>query len=343
MARLLDYQIADAQRERDVKPSFTMQIAMKYPFVGRLKKAPKPKSNIIEFPLKTFDAPKTTGVIDGVDITENDIENNQSNRTMLANRYQKIWRVPGVSDEAEDIQQYAVMGSAMQDNVRDKTLELWRDFEATIKSDNESVASANGVASLLRGLTRITSNADACFTDAATTPASAYRTPTGSIITGKAAATNVTEDDLLALILSISKARFEENDILCICTPDMRLRADKFSRTDENYSSSTFPVYRFDQKKEGEIKFAVKKFESSAGSADLMTDYYMPLDHGGQAVHLLACVPELLELGTIRAPRFRLLEDRGGGPRGICDAKLTLEYLAPNGLGVIKAGADDAR
>lgn len=344
MARLLDYQILDPQRERDVRPSFTMQIAMTNPFIMRCKKAPKPRSNIMEFALKTFADPKTTGVIDGADVTSGDFENNQANRTMLTNRYQRIWRVPAVSTESDNMQQYNVTGSAMQDNVADKTKELWRDFEKTIMSDNEALPSSAGVASLLRGLSRWASNANASFTDAGTTPAAAYRTPAAQIVTGKTAATNVSEDDLLALLVSISKARLEENDTLGWCTADMRLRADKFSRTDENYSATTFPVYRFDQKKEGTIKFAVKKFESSAGSMDLMTHYYPPVSlDGNSVIHMLAIVPELVEIGTVKAPSFRLLPDLGGGPRGIAEATFTLEVLAPNGLGIIKAGTDIAR
>ena len=147
MAQVYDYDIADAQRVRDVRSSFTMQIAMENPIVMRLKKAPKPKSNIMEWPLKTYDTPKTTGVPDGTDVTSSDYENNQANRTMLASRYQRIWRVPAVSDEADVIDQYGVHVDPMQDNITDKTMELWRDFEATIISDNEALASSSGVAS----------------------------------------------------------------------------------------------------------------------------------------------------------------------------------------------------
>ena len=204
MAQVYDYDIPDAQRVRDVKPSFTMLIAMENPVVMRLKKAPKPKSNIMEWPLKTYAAPRTTGVPDGTDVSTSDYENNQANKTMLANRYQRIWRIPAVSDEAGEIDQYAVTSDPMQDNIADKTMELWRDFEATILSDNEAVASAPGVASLMRGMIRWCSNANIRFTDAATTPAAAYRTPTGSIFTSRTLATDVTEDDFMALMLAVS-------------------------------------------------------------------------------------------------------------------------------------------
>ncbi len=345
MARLRDYQIADAQRERDVRPSFTMQIAMKYPLISRLKKAPKPASNIMEWPLKTFEDPRTTGVADGVDITESDIENNQSNRTMLANRYQRIWRIPGVSRIANRvISQYGVQGTAQQDNIKDKMLELWRDFEATIKSDKESVASAAGpTASLMRGISRWASNDAGSFTDTPTTPASAYRCPAAHILGGKAAATNVTEDNLLQVMVDMASSRKEEQETIGLCTALMRLRADKFTRTDENVSASTSPVVRFDQKKEGEVKFEVKVFRSSAGALTLFSDYYMPLDTGAALIHMLIINPDLLEIGTVEAPYYTALEDRGGGPRGIAEATFTLECLAPNGLGVIKAGADGAR
>jgi hypothetical protein len=339
MALLYDYSIADAQRVRDVRDSFTMQIAMANPVVMQLKKAPKPKSNIMEWPLKTYDTPKTTGVADGVDVGSSDYENNQSNRTMLANRYQRIWRVPSVSDESSDIEQYGVKVGTMEDNIMDKTMELWRDFEATIISDNEAVASSSGVASLMRGMARWISKADARFTDTATTPATAYRTPAANITVSKAASSNVSEDDLLNLMLNVSKARLTESDLLGICTPDMRLRADSFSRTDESVTTTKGAIYRFEQPDPEMVQFTVKRFNSSNGVLNLMTHYYMPLDASAALIHMLAIDTSKFELGTVRAPSFRELENRGGGRRGIVEAKFTLECLAPNAHGKIQAGA----
>lgn len=339
MAKLFDYDVPDAQRVRDVRKSFIMQIAMESPVISMMKKAPKPTSNIVEWPLKTYSAPRTTGVVDGTDVTSDEYENNQANKTMLGGRYQHFRRVPAVSNEADVMEQYGGVTDPMMDNVTDKTLEIWRDLEATILSDNESVASATGVASLLRGITRWLSNANARFTDTQTTPAAAYRTPVTSIVTGKALAANVSEDDFLNLLLNVSKARLKSTTLLGICTPDMRARADSYTRTDEKTTATNAPVYRFNHSDASEVSFEVKRFSSSQGNMDLMTHYYLPNDVDGNPVHVIALDKEKVEVGTVKAPAFRELPDLGGGRRGIIEAKIVLECLAPNAHGIIKAGA----
>lgn len=338
MSQVLDTAISSTHRGRDVRQSFIAIIGMETPVSSRLKKAPKPMSSTPEWPLKTYAAASSAGVIEGAAVTSAGDENNLANKTMFAGRFQRLQRQPAASKESILLsKQYAVPTDVFQDNVKDKTLELHRDLEYTILSDNESVpAVAGSTASKTRSIPRWVSNDDARFTDTATTPASAYRTPTGSVLVSKAAASDVTETNIQSLTQSVAKTRKRvSTNFWGLCQPEMKSQFTSFTRTDLNgTSSSTFPVRRFNQELGDTISMNVTGYDSDFGDIDLMTSFWLDT-----SVHFLLLDMDMAELGYAQAPQFTELPFDGATRRGIIDALIVCEVLNPQAMGKAITGA----
>jgi hypothetical protein len=279
--------------ERDVKKGITEMIAMDTPFTSTVaKRGPRPLETTPEWEMKTYAAPRKTGVVEGYKPGANDFENNLGNKFMLKGRFIKQWRPVAVTKEMQLMGNQYNRPNALQDNIVDKTKELYVDVEAFCLSDLESVVPAAGVtASSGRGLFRWLSNENDRFSDAATTPVAGARTPATSIIGGKAAASNVQEADVSALITSVAKIRKAAGRrFMGLCTPEMRDRFDSFSKTDDTYTTTSYPVSRFAQK-QGSIDRQITFYKSANGAVELMTSFQLDED-----VHFGLVTPDLVEI-----------------------------------------------
>lgn len=339
MSQLLDTTIASPHRVRDVRETFIQLIGMETPVTSQMKKAPKPMSSTPEWQVKTFASAVTTGVIEGTAPDYSSVgENNYANKTMLLGRFQRLARFPYVSKEANLLGvQYAVKSDAFQDNVKDKGVELHRDIESTALSDNESVlAVAATTASKTRGIPRWVSKDDNRFTDSGTTPAFAYRTPSGSIVASKSAATDVTEDNITTIVTSVASTRKRaKNNWIGVCQPAMKVQFTSFTKTaDAGSSNATYPVRRFNQESGDTITMNVTRYESDFGPIDLLVSFLMDT-----SVHFLLLDMDMVELGYAQAPSFVELPFDGSSRKGLWDALIVTECLNPQAHGKVITGA----
>jgi hypothetical protein len=321
--------------ERDVRKGIAEQIALETPVQSTLGKDPAPLAQISEFEMKTYASRTTAGVIEGYEPVSTDFQNNLSNKAMLANRFVKQWRPVGVTKEMKLLGNQYNRPDPLADNIMDKTKELYSDVELTLLSDTESVAPAAGTtASQTRSIFRMLSNADARFSDTPTTPASAYRTPASSILVSKSVATAVNETDISALITSVVKARRKAGlRFMGLCTPEMRDQFDSFSRTDKSYTTSAFPVSRFNQK-QGSIDREVTFYKSSNGSVELMTTF--DLD---STVLFGLLSPDLIKLGYAQGVQVNHEGASSQIEKRVIDVIYTPRVLNPGGHGKIITGA----
>ena len=339
MSQLLDTTVASPHRLRDVRESYITLIGMETPVSSRLNKAPRPMSSTPEWVLKTYASASTAGVIEGTAPAYGSVgENNYANKTMLLGRFQQLARYPYVSKTAGLVsKQYAVSADAFQDNVKDKGIELHRDIEATILSDNESVAEvAATTASKTRSIPRWVSKDDNRFTDTGTTPAFAYRTPSGSIVASISAATSITEDHISTIVQSVASTRKRASTTFWgVCQPGTKAQFTSFTRTaDAGASFATFPVRRFNQTSGDTITMNVTRYESDFGPIDLMTSFQMD-----SSVWFLLLDLEMAEIGYAQPPTFTKLPFDGASDRGLWDAFIVTEVLNPQAHGKIISGA----
>lgn len=279
--------------ERDVRKGITEIIALDTPVTSTVGKDPAPLETTPEWELKTYASRTAAGVIEGYEPVAADFQNNLSNKAMLKGRFIKQWRPVAVTKEMRLMGNQYNRPDPLQDNIMDKTKEIYSDVEYFLLSDTEAVAPVSGTtASSGRSIPRWISNDNARFTDADTTPTATYRTPAASILVSKAAASDITESEIAGLITNVASTRRKAGlRFMGICTPLMRDVFDGYSRVDKSYTTSAYPVSRFAQK-QGTIDREVTFYKSSNGTVELMTSF--DLD---STVHFLLLSPDLIRLG----------------------------------------------
>ena len=317
MSKILDTDFSTTTfRERDVKQNPVILIGTQCPVTSRLRKGPKPLSSTPEWVVKTYATPVTTGVIEGAAPTASDAESNLANKGLIKSRFIKNRRFVQVSDEANLMaKQYGVSAATVfQDNKIDKGVEIHRDIEAVHLADQDGVPpTADTTASVVRGIPRTLSNADANFAgDTDTRPASTFRTPTTSILNNLTTAADVTETLIRGALESVASTRkIDSTNFLGVCRPAMRSQFATFTFTDKNGSTSTnFPLRRWNQT-EGEINAFCTKYNSDFGPIDLITSHLID-----STCHMLGLDMEMIEVGYAMAPTYEELPRDGANQRG---------------------------
>jgi len=330
MGKVLDTDFSTTTfRERDVKQNPVILIGTQCPVISRMKKGPKPLSSTPEWVVKTYATPSTSGVIEGAIPTSADAENNLSNKGLIKSRFIKQRRFVQVSDEANLMaKQFGVSAATVfADNRIDKGVEIHRDIESVTLKDQDGVPPvADTTASVVRGLPRTLSNADANFAgDTATQPAAAYRTPTTSILNNLTLASDVTEVNYRTALQSVAETRkIDSTTFLGVCRPAMRSQFTSFTMTDKNGStSSNFPLRRWNQT-EGELSAFCTKYNSDFGPMDLITSHLVD-----STCHLLGLDMDMVELGYAMAPTYEELPRDGANQRGQWTAIYVVMNLNP--------------
>lgn len=306
------------------------------PFASMVKKSAKPGNSLQEWQVDSYDDPNTDGVVDGADVAA--FENAGENRQLLYGRIQKQWRNPMVSDMAENVSDVAGIGQKKEyaKSVSKKLIELKRDHEATMCSDNESQADNGTVPHKIRGVGKWISNS--AQTDLPVP--SAFRTPTASIDT--TAINSLTEDTVADVLQSAYEETGTAKNFLGLVGSKLKRRFSEFALYQNAVHSSNTVIQRFDQNAEGKkICNTVDVYEGDFGSIELLTSTFLasgttnaPRRRG----YILDM--DMWEMAYTRMPQHRELEDQGGGRRGIIDAIYTLRCLNPLGQAKFAATSD---
>lgn len=302
-----------ANRE-DLDSQLTLLAATTFP-ITMLCGRGTAKSTLCEWPVDKLSTPVTTGVEEGADATS--FTDQFAEVARLQNRVQafrETWRVSKEQELSES--------AGPQDKARAKVkamLQLKRNIEATIASDNDSTAQSSGVAATLRGLGKWIN------TSPGTDVPGDYRTPATSIIS--AAPTEITFNDILKSIFSVNG---EVNNLTAVCGTDVRQEIAEFQRTDNNASET---VYRVNTNAEDKkVTLAVNIYESDFGFVRIINGNPACMPSAKRAYILN---PSYIKLKVLQPAGSVELEDQGGGPRGYVDTRLTLAVSDPRAHGKI--------
>ncbi len=331
MASVFDHDVSSLQRVRDVSRSFTISRAQENPFSTMVKKGPKPKSTLFEFPFKTRHTPADVFIGDGQDVADADLINNEANKTMIQARIQKGWVPFGVGDIAQEfVEEYGV-SNLVADNAEDAMVLAKEQLELMCLKNSDSRAgtgSTAATASKTRGLTAwIASAAQADL------PVNAMAlTPAANIVTGKAAATDVTEDDFRGVMQSVAtnarKTGFSWDVFL---SPSSKANFSNFSRTQTVSAATVVPLRRFNAgQADGKMTLNVLIYESDFGNLRLHTHFSLPT-----GVHALIVDMDHVALRPGRPPRTGDLPYNGGSIKKLIDYIYGLEVNNPRCHGKI--------
>lgn len=330
MADLLDNAIDPLFRIRDVSELFALARAEENPFSSMAKKGAKPKSSLFEFPWKRRHTPSDNAVSDGVDVQDAEVINNESNKFMIQARVQKGRVVIGVTDIANELgEEYAVQGTLLADNVADGLILARENLEVTCLKAGDSIPYASSsVPNRTRGLTSWIRSANPGSPDLPI-PTAAL-TPGANILTGKAAATDITEDDVRGIMLSIASTQRRSGTWDVFVTPAFKAVFSGWARTGIQ-SATTLPLRRFNtDMKDKTISLDIQVYESDFGKLRLHTHFSLPA-----GVHALFVDMGSVELRPVRNPMMKPLEYRGGGYRRMIEYITGLQCSNPQSHGKV--------
>jgi hypothetical protein len=319
-------EITQVGKREDFADIIAVADAKKCILATLINKSRKPTNTKFAWNADKYSAARTDGAIDGADVS--DYEDAAENREKLENHVQRFTRTPKVSTMAEEVSDVAgltdpdshgVAGSTEFARAKaKKTVELKRDIEKTLLSDNVAQADTGAVPYKTRGLgNSLVSTAQAYLP----TPA-AYLLPSGQIYSSTVAAFD--EDDLRTLM----QTRWEnvgtpDGNLIGIVGSAIKNRITDFSRYVPTVSN--FTVSRtYTPSSSRKVESIVDVYSGDYGTLELQLSSFLPDNNRGYIID-----PDFVELRTHTMPRVKPLPDLGGGPRALIEAIVGLAVLNP--------------
>lgn len=326
MAELLERN--QAAKKKDIADFMTIVDAKGTPFFAMVPKGDKLVNSLHSWPVDKFPEPSFDGVVDGKDIDET--ENMLGDVAELEGRVQIFRRVPKVSMLSEELTDAAGIGQkqAMAKSVKKSFTMLKRDIESASCSDRDSQKDNGTKAYRFRGLgtwAQSTAQTDLPVDED-------YRTPAGSILTTPV--DDTTEDDVNDVMESQFDQTGERKTFTFLCGTKWKRRFTAFSVYQPNVSSTVSAIRTYNQDSTKKISNNIETFEGDFGTLELMVSQFLARDQVAATRSRRAYIldMEMLEMRWNIMPRYRVLEDKGGGPRGIVEAVCALVVKNPLGL-----------
>lgn len=310
------------------------------PLMSLINKGTTPQSTYLQWPVDSYSAATLGGTVDGVDVST--YENAATNRKLLSTYLQTFRRSAKVSRLAQEVSVVAGVADEVANAIAVKGVELVRDIEATMLSDQEHKADDGTVAYLMRGLgvwVRDSAQKDtAGFGSVA--GQFVHEVPTGYFpsagqIIGKPTA-NITESDIQALLQEVWTNTGMMGDYKLFCDATLRRAFTDFTRTiaTAGYSSRNLN-YDGDAKK---ITNSTTIFEGDFGTVEVVADNFIGFKDPAEGTTQEAGRGYLLDLDKIdlrmsKQPTVEKFEDQGGGERFLVEARAALQVRNPIGLG----------
>jgi SpoU rRNA methylase family enzyme len=295
----------------------------------------KASATFAEWTVDKLNAPVTTGVSEGADVTT--FDDKFADRARLGNYVQKFRRDYMVSDLQEAVDS---VGPAKVAQAESKAIrELKRDVEATILSSNDrSVENGAGTNYGLRGLGKWLADGTTIAGTPADVPA-AYATPTAN---NSDAGNAYTESILNTQLSSIFRQTGESSNMMLVADTGLRRRISDFARLSANVDAATNMRQVNMEQGQTTIKLSVELYESDHGVVSVVNmnpDTAPATVTGANTSHAdgyiinpnYVGIHDLIPMGSTRLPNL------GGGERGFVDCALTLGVYHPAAHGKIIA------
>jgi len=298
------------------------------PLVSAARKSTAPTNPLFSWLVDGYDTPNTSGVLSNEDATT--FANPAAQRERLYGRIQKLWRLPKVSDLAENVSDVAGIGTKreMARAIKKSIQELARDLEATFCSDQDSQAESGANPFKTRGLGSWLSNS--AQADSGTAVPAAYRTPAASISTNTMA--NTTDSVIQGLLQSIYEQTGKGKTFTLLCGPTLKRQFTGFTQVQfgTTNTAAAVRVYNADLS-ENKLEHKVDVFVGDFGEILLVPDLYIRTDVSTAASLRSGYILDMdgIHIRYNRRPRYSPLPDLGGGPRGIVDTIAALQVDNP--------------
>jgi len=311
----------------------TVTDAKEKPLLAMIKKGERVVNTLHRWQVDAYESPATGGIVDGADISDSDYENAAANRKEVSVYCQKSRRSAKVSEMAEDISRVAGASEGeFSRSIRKKLEELGRDIEATLCSDNDTVADDGSDAYKTRGLGQWIQNG----AQALLPVDSAFRTPTASV--NATAMASLTEALFKDVLKSVFEQRGRAQDLTLLCGTDLKKTITGFTQfasgTNQYASIKTYNQ----QAKERSIISNITVYEGDFNRVTIHPSLLLASGTSNAPTRRGYVLDmSMLELNWNKHPQVSRLPDLDGGPRAVVKAIYALTCKNPLGLGKFAA------
>lgn len=339
MANLTEPSFSSGKRE-ELADLIALVDAKDTPFTSMAKKGSKPGNTLFRWQADSLPTPKTTGTVDGTDVStyENYVKDGATTyRAELSNYIQIFRRSVRVSPLTQDIATVAGVRDELANNIAKGIQALKRDMEATLCSNNGAQADNGTNPYLTRGLHKWVEAAGGAGQDATLPIPSAFQTPTANRSTvGTASLTESVVQNILTGIYS-QTGQFRDYDAL-VGTSLKRAFTNLVFTTPSSGSTNTQTAIRtFNREaKESAYISSVDVFEGDFGKIRLHPSHFLKVASGVGSTFAGYVIPfDMVEVrygGNVA--QVAELPNAGGGEARMIEAVAGLCVYNPLAFGV---------
>ena len=309
--------------------------AKKTPLVSMIPKGKEIINTTRRWQADAYDAPNTSGVVDGTDVTT--YEDAAENREELEGRCQRLWRTPKTSTFTR-VTDVAGIGKGLEfaKAIVKKTHELKRDVECVLGSDQESQDDNGTVPYQTRGLGKWIQSTAQSHEPVPT----AFRTPSASIDT--TALASLTPAIVNQVMRSQSDQTGAEMTYTLLCGTSLKQRFTEMVGYVGTVSNQT-AITRTERGTSTAWENNILSFAGDFGRYDLVMSRWLGFNNTTKAVDArrgYALDMDMLSLDFNQPWKFEELPNLGGGRRGLIDCIFMLCVKNPLGLAKFAATND---
>ncbi|MEK9983212.1 MAG: DUF5309 family protein [Opitutae bacterium] len=327
------FEINQVAKREDLLDLITRVDEKATPFMSLVNKGTTPQNTFISWPLDSYAAPALGGTVDGTDVSSYD--NHAASRALLSSYLQTFRKAYQVSRLAQEVSDVAGLGAGNEiaEASAKAGVELVRNMEATLLSDQEHDADDGTNPYLLRGLgvwIRDTTNIGA-QTGGHQVPA-AFR-PAAGQINGDPTA-DITESDIQTMLQTIWSATGMTGDYKLFADATLRRAFTDFTRT---IATAGYSQRNLNYDGDGtRISNTTTIFDGDFGSVEVIADNFIGYNAAGSSQeagrgYLLDM--DKIDLRVNKQPTIERFEDKGGGERFLIEGRAALQVRNPIGLG----------
>lgn len=327
------FEINQVAKREDLLDLITRVDEKATPFMSLVNKGTTPQNTFISWPVDSYAAPALGGTVDGTDVSSYD--NHAASRALLSSYLQTFRKAYQVSRLAQEVSDVAGLGSGNEiaEASAKAGVELVRNMEATLLSDQEHDADDGTNPYLLRGLgvwIRDTANI-AAQSGGHQVPA-AFR-PAAGQINGDPTA-DITESDIQTMLQTIWSATGMTGDYKLFADATLRRAFTDFTRT---IATAGYSQRNLNYDGDGtRISNTTTIFDGDFGSVEVIADNFIGYNAAGSSQeagrgYLLDM--DKIDLRVNKQPTIERFEDKGGGERFLIEGRAALQVRNPIGLG----------
>lgn len=285
------------------------------PVFNRLSKTMAASAMLTEFQVDDLGAPQFGGQPEGVDVTN--FDNKSKDREKLDNRQEKFRETYQVTEEQELVDTAGVASEVAEAKAK-CNIQIKNDMESSICSDQVKQAGTGGQNSRMDGLGALSDPTNVNI------PA-LYRTPAASV----GVTATLTETTYTAVLQSRFESVGKKGTMMQVNGPNLQGKISDFTRAEGTTTAKPFQVNIMAEAKK--VVLSVLEYDSDWGVIDMVPTLFNGRVTGGAITAQVrdrgyGFSPDNAEIRFLQRPFMRVLEDKGGGPRGFAQAICTLVF-----------------